>query len=620
MSISTHIGDAYVMATTSAQVQQLYVAYLGRAADKTGLDYWLNDLNSDPAVLTLEDLRSNFVNEQPEYTDAYAGLSRQDTVIKVYNNLFGRAPDTEGLAYWTTGNGSVVNADQLLAAFINGASAADAQVVTNKVLVAEVYTSTADANYAKEDAISILDGVNGTATSVAAAIVKLEDGSLSGIAIPAGVAALKAAAIAEKAIIDFEASKVTELTALNKAVVDLNTKSGADADLDDLGVPTGDEELTYADVDQAITNALELRKEIGGATSVLKANADQAVVDLAATRLAFTKAETGNVDLALAYEKAITVNASLKFADEAAVSTSISKTAVDFTAAATAANGTTALAKANTDAGLTGDAAVATADDLYKALTNPDATADQVSTITKAFDTFLGTSTDYVTLKTLAATDYAKGVAEAAESEANGDISGTEGSVGAAYKADVADKISADKTYADAQAADALVAQAQAITTAHDALDSAAGAVVIPDYVTDLNDSTNGAATSDLFHFAGAVTSTDFTIGTTTASTQFNKGDALYIGEGYSLNTEAKYDATTGLTGGKNGSLEVFFIKDAGVVKAVIETTDLGSSTVTAASLTTEGSSTDGVSVITLTGVTDIAQVSFANGVISHVA
>ncbi|MEG2043234.1 MAG: DUF4214 domain-containing protein, partial [Hafnia sp.] len=63
------------MATTSAQVQQLYVAYLGRAADKGGLDYWLGQLNATPAKITLDQIRANFVNEQPEYKAAYEGLS-----------------------------------------------------------------------------------------------------------------------------------------------------------------------------------------------------------------------------------------------------------------------------------------------------------------------------------------------------------------------------------------------------------------------------------------------------------------------------------------------------------------------------------------------------------------
>ena len=118
------------MAITSQQVQELYIAYLGRGADKAGLDYWLAELNAEPAVLTLENLRANFVNEQPEYQNTYGGLSTAQVVAKIYENLFGREGEAEGLAYWTgevqSGN---VPVDQLLVAFLNGASAADRAVV-----------------------------------------------------------------------------------------------------------------------------------------------------------------------------------------------------------------------------------------------------------------------------------------------------------------------------------------------------------------------------------------------------------------------------------------------------------------------------------------------------------
>lgn len=597
------------MAITSAQVQQLYVAYLGRAADKAGMDYWLNELNASPAKMTLENLRSNFTNEQPEYQNAYAGLSRQDTVIKIYNNLFGRTPDAEGLTYWTTGGGATVNADQLLTAFVNGASAADAKVVANKVLVSEVYTDTAGANYKKEDATSILSGVGGTAASVSAAIAKLEDGSLSGIAIPAGVAALKAAAAAEKAITDYEASKVDALKALNDKVValDADYTSGLVGLVD--GPDAGTAIDAYSEVVAAIDNASTLRKAIGGATSVLEAAASQAVKDLAATRDAYTKAATGNVDKAVAYEKALATDASLKAADAAAVVTAKAKAQVDFAAATDA----TVLVKANADAGLAPGTVTNTVT-LYTALTNKDATPAQIKAITDAFDVLLKDSTDYKTLKSLAATDYAKNVAKQAVIDTALEITGTEGN---AYKKDVADKAAADKTLADAKAADALVAQAKAIADGHLALEEAADAVVIPVNAKALAGPTvTGTDKADLFHFASDITSDDFVIGSGGA-TNFGKGDAIYIGEGYTLNTAAKYDAVDGLTGGKNGALEVFFIKDAGVVKAVIETADLGSSTVVGGAL---ASTTDKVAVITLTGVTDVSQVSFANGVISHVA
>lgn len=593
------------MAITSAQVQQLYVAYLGRAADKAGLDYWLKELNAEKPTLTLENLRANFVNEQQEYKDAYAGLSRQDTVIKIYNNLFARTPDADGLTYWTTGAGAAVNVDQLLTAFVNGAATADAAVLSNKVLVSEVYTSAAGANYAKADATSILVGVNGTSTSVAAAIAKLEDGSLSGIAIPTGVAALKAAALAEKAVIDYDASKVETLKALNDKVIALNETHSAVltaiTDSDASG-KVGD---SYSEVVVAIANATSLRKNIGEATSVLQAQADQAVKDLAATRDIYTKAATGNVDKAIAYEKALATDAGLKAADKTAVATAEAKANVDFTAATAGVDGIAALAKANADTGLS----VTKVEDLFSALTDKAATSAEIKAITSAFDVLLSGSTDYATLKSLAATDYAKNVAKQAVLDTAAKITGP----GATdYLNDVKDKSDADKTLADAKAADALVVTAKGVADGHQSLVDAVKAI---DVSKVLN--LGAAATADkadLFHFAnGEVTGTDFVI----TGDKFAKGDAIYVGEGYTLNTDAKYDAVKGLTGGKNGALEVFFIKDAGVVKAVIEATDLGSTTVVGGTLT---SGVDQVSVITLTGVTDVSQVSFANGVISHVA
>lgn len=603
------------MATTSAQVQQLYVAYLGRAADKAGLDYWMAELNATPAVLTLENLRANFVNEQPEYSDAYAGLSRQDTVIKIYNNLFGRTPDAAGLTYWTTGAGASVNADQLLTAFVNGASAADAKIIANKVLVSEVYTSAAGANYVKADATSILVGVDGTSESVGNAIIKLEDGSLSGIAVPAGVAALKAAALAEKAITDYETSKVDALKALNDKVValDADYTSGLTAITDgaDEGDTVGD---SYSEVVVAIANANKLRAEIGTATTVLQAQADQAVKDLDATRDTYTLAEVGNVDKALAYEKALATAASLKAADEAAVTIATGKAQVDFVTATAGTTGADALVKANADAGLAAGT-VTSAATLYAQLENGNKTPAQIKAITDAFDVLLKGSTDYGTLKTLAATDYAKNVAELAVTETHNEVTGT-GS--AEYLQDVQDKADTAKVLADAKAADALVETAKGIADAHKALEDAAEAVAIPSTVKPLATVNAGTDKADVFYFAdGKVASDDFVIGTGTGTNAFAKGDALYIGEGYTLNTAATYDAATGLTGGKNGALEVFFIKDNGTVKAVVESVDFGSSTVVGGALV---SGTDKVAVIELSGVTDIAQVSFANGVISHVA
>ncbi len=127
------------MAVTAQQLQQLYVGYLGRAADQAGLDYWFNELNAEGATITLENVRANFVNEQPEYADAYAGLNRQQTVSQIYQNLFNRTPSDAEVAYWTYS--SNVNIDQLIVAFLEAASPVDRLVIDNKVVIAQQITS-----------------------------------------------------------------------------------------------------------------------------------------------------------------------------------------------------------------------------------------------------------------------------------------------------------------------------------------------------------------------------------------------------------------------------------------------------------------------------------------------
>jgi|GEM_PF-2050546 len=155
------------MATvTTAQIQQIYIGFLGRAADKAGLDYWVNEITNDN--LTLEQLRANITNEQAEYTDGYGQLSRGDLIDAVYQALFERAPDAAGKAYWETGDGAGVNADRLIQAFIDGASTDDQSVLDNKTEVAEYYTTSAGANYSAASAASTIADVDGGAGAVAA--------------------------------------------------------------------------------------------------------------------------------------------------------------------------------------------------------------------------------------------------------------------------------------------------------------------------------------------------------------------------------------------------------------------------------------------------------------------
>ncbi len=125
--------------TTQEEVQLLYIGLLGRAADAAGLAYWENEINN--GRITLDQLRTNLVNEQPEYQQNYGQLSNYDLIVAIYRGLFNREPDKRGLLYWENElNQGKVSPDQLVVAYINGAQTDDQGMLTKKLLAAECYS------------------------------------------------------------------------------------------------------------------------------------------------------------------------------------------------------------------------------------------------------------------------------------------------------------------------------------------------------------------------------------------------------------------------------------------------------------------------------------------------
>lgn len=606
------------MATTSTQVQQLYVAYLGRAADKGGLDYWMSQLNSDPAKITLDQIRTNFVNEQPEYKEVYGGLSRIDTVTKIYNNLFGRAPDAGGLEYWTTGGGANVGLDDLLVAFINGASPADATTITNKVLISELYTAAAGSDgYLAADAKTIISGVKDNA-SLAAQLVKLTDGSLSGIALTSATVNLKASVAADAAVTGYEANNVTSLKSVEtqlKSVTEANTLL---ADY----TPTAASVSTYGGVDTVLSGALTtLRGDLGTEASLTTA-ANTAATNLttAADALRITDADsvTKTTAYAAAYaadKAAVGAASGAETADVATLAAygSLAANATVWTKALTAAGITPATAGATAFENATTDAQA-----LYDFLSANATTAAQVTAVSKVFTD--ANVSQFTAFAADAALDKADAKAAADLDTAARALTGTAGTDWkSAYAADAIAKANLEASKALTTVENAY----KAIDTAHDALvtaqstaagnlDANAAGVTTATAITFTGD-----ANADVFYFPTTKTFQS-AAGQDGAVTLAANGDKLYIGEGYTLKSSATL-TSTGITGADNNALEVFFLKDAsGAVKAVIENNVAGSVGVTSDALASAPS--DGVSIITLTGVTDVSQVTFANGVISHVA
>jgi hypothetical protein len=152
---------ASVSAVTAASVpftnvadvtEAVYIGYFGRAGDPTGESYWLEALNS--GTFTQNDMAASFA-VQPEATGLYAFLANPsnatlaqiDTFIdSVFQNVFNRAVDANGLAYWQSQLQASLGNPQAVSAFIvnviSGAQGADATTISNKVTVADYLTQT----------------------------------------------------------------------------------------------------------------------------------------------------------------------------------------------------------------------------------------------------------------------------------------------------------------------------------------------------------------------------------------------------------------------------------------------------------------------------------------------
>ncbi|MBP8936864.1 MAG: DUF4214 domain-containing protein [Agrobacterium sp.] len=172
------------MALTTAEiVTQLYIGYYDRAPDPEGLSYWIARIN---AGVSLADVANSFATS-PEAVATYPFFAFPELVTaenflkSVYLNLFGRAIDADGLAYYSDKLASgATPVGQILAEIIGNATtnegSADQAYLANKVTVGLAWTTAAanTSNFkydaaAASSANSILDGVDATAASVTAA-------------------------------------------------------------------------------------------------------------------------------------------------------------------------------------------------------------------------------------------------------------------------------------------------------------------------------------------------------------------------------------------------------------------------------------------------------------------
>jgi hypothetical protein len=122
-------------------IQGVYIALFGRPADPGGLAYWTEvthngtDLSEMLRVLPSLD----------EYTERFAGQTPEEVITSVYQNLFGRSPDPEGLAFFQERlEAGDLNLANIAVGILQGAQGDDSADVQAKVDAAEMFTASLD--------------------------------------------------------------------------------------------------------------------------------------------------------------------------------------------------------------------------------------------------------------------------------------------------------------------------------------------------------------------------------------------------------------------------------------------------------------------------------------------
>jgi hypothetical protein len=130
------------MGVYTEAVQKLYVAYFNRPADAAGLTYWEGVVAANKGSTAA--VSASFA-ASAEYKAAYAGMDEYHVVAQVYQNLFGHAPDLDGLNYW----GQLlikkqITIDNVVAQIAGGAQGTDKEAYANKVAAATAFTAALD--------------------------------------------------------------------------------------------------------------------------------------------------------------------------------------------------------------------------------------------------------------------------------------------------------------------------------------------------------------------------------------------------------------------------------------------------------------------------------------------
>lgn len=584
---------------TASDLQQLYIGYFGRAADQEGLNFWLDAINN--GGLSLANVHASFV-QSAEYNAQYEGMTVAQKVAAVYENVLGRVADEGGLEFWTNAiTTGVITEDQLIEGLLSGLSANDAAIISNKIVVANYYTSAKGDAYveaSKAESAGILVNVDETVASVSTALTSVA--SVTGVSnaqLASALATLDAAQDAQQAYAEaYLGTSASGLpgdvgTAGGLIIGALNTAAGA------LNTAMGNVGGAQVVVPPAPTpdSAANITAKIQSAVTLAANNVSAAQAAVSAVTGLTAKVNTFNTQLA-AFENAVKVaNAAELEQDAELAKFNVVNDPTGVTVLTVAGNGIVTGVIALDGSNLVIDTAYAAAATPVKLAAANELLADIKASLAaeKAqVDAATALNTTGAAIDALGADVY---------TPVSGDTAGLFVAGAGRPAAGLVEALTEQKALLDAipkfSAAATTAAEfkalADAITAASTAITSATG---LNYSLEDLDNGDTGTTGNDVFMVG------DNDVSLTTAGGLLNAGDVLFVGPGYKLGTDL--DSVKAGPQGDAAVLEVFITKAAAPgsnVVVTVEQTAFG----------TNLASGDEATTITLTGITDLSKVAF---------
>lgn len=138
----------------ASAVHAFYLAFLGRPADPDGLAYWSARLAANESDLSA--IAASFAHSE-EAQDRFGDDTPAERIAEIYQQLFSRAPDAGGLAFWSDaiGAGHVSLADVAIT-ILDAAQGTDADLVELRKQAAVDFTAQvaeSGSNYAGDAAL-----------------------------------------------------------------------------------------------------------------------------------------------------------------------------------------------------------------------------------------------------------------------------------------------------------------------------------------------------------------------------------------------------------------------------------------------------------------------------------